>query len=181
MDHGRRRVRMSVVFRRPAAAFVMAAAVAAGGSPASAQRIAEVGPSEPDRTAVHRADDGALRASALREGARLIRSSSQGSQTGQDHWLVRHPVIVGAMAGAAGGAVLSRVETIGGRNHDARVALVGAGAGAWAGLIASAVHKAHAGEKVGIGTKIAIAAGAVGLVVLPVLACYGAGGCGGSS
>jgi hypothetical protein len=61
------------------------------------------------------------------------------------------------------------------------VILVGAGAGAWGGLVASALHKARAGEKVGVGTKIGIAAGAVGIIVLPLLACYGAGGCGGVS
>lgn len=76
---------------------------------------------------------------------------------------------------------LSRIEAIGGMNHDPRVALMGTGVGAWGGLIASAMHKARHKEKVGVGTKIGIAAGAVGLIVLPVLACYGAGGCGGSS
>jgi hypothetical protein len=66
-------------------------------------------------------------------------------------------------------------------NRDPRVVLLGTGIGAWSGLVASAVQKAHAKEKVGIGAKIGIVAGAVGLMVLPVLACYGAGGCGGVS
>jgi hypothetical protein len=66
-------------------------------------------------------------------------------------------------------------------NHDPRVMLAGAGVGAWGGLIADAIHKARAKEKVGIGQKIGIAAGAVAVIALPLLACYGAGGCGGVS
>ncbi len=66
--------------------------------------------------------------------------------------------------------------------HDrADLAVAGVSAGVSAGLIASAVQKAHAKEKVGIGTKIGITAGAISLIVLPLVACYGAGGCGGVS
>jgi hypothetical protein len=90
-------------------------------------------------------------------------------------------VIVGTLIGTGVGAGLSQIEAIGGVNHDPKVALVGAGVGAWGGLIASAVHKARTKQRVGVGTKIGIIAGAVGLIVVPVLACYGAGGCGGSS
>jgi hypothetical protein len=85
------------------------------------------------------------------------------------------------LAGTAAGAALSRVDAIGGVNHDPRVALVGTAVGAWGGLIASAVHRAHSGDRVGLGTKIGIVAGAVSLVVVSLLACYGAGGCGGFS
>jgi hypothetical protein len=85
------------------------------------------------------------------------------------------------LIGTGAGVGLSRIEAIGGINHDPRVALVGTGVGAWGGLIASAVQKARRKEKVGFGTKTGIVAGAVGLIVFPVLACYGAGGCGGSS
>jgi hypothetical protein len=93
----------------------------------------------------------------------------------------RHPVILGALIGAGSGAALSRTRALGGANHDPRVMLAGTGAGAWGGLVASAVHKARAREKVGVGAKMGIAAGAVGIFALPLLACYGAGGCGGVS
>jgi hypothetical protein len=135
-------------------------------------------------TAVRIIAEAPLHAAVRREGARLAQNPAVDPQTvskqGPD-WMVRHPVVVGALIGTAAGAALSRVDTIGGVNHDPRVALIGTGAGAWAGLVASAVHKARSKERIGVGAKIGIAAGAVGLVVLPVLACYGAGGCGGSS
>ena len=95
--------------------------------------------------------------------------------------MVRHPVLTGAAIGTGVGFVLSRSDTIGGLNHDPSVALIGTAVGAWGGLVASAAHKSGTGQKVGAGTKIGIVAGAVGLIVVPVLACYGAGGCGGSS
>jgi len=94
---------------------------------------------------------------------------------------MRHPVIAGAAIGAGAGLALSHLDAIGGGNHDPRVALIGAAAGALSGLIASTVHKARAGEKVSTGEKIGLVTGAVALIALPVLACYGAGGCGGSS
>jgi hypothetical protein len=124
--------------------------------------------------------DGPLRASLRREGARLIQGSAQAPKQ-RESWIVRHPVILGTLIGTGVGAGLSQTEAIGGRNHDPKVALLGAGVGAWGGLIASAVHTARTGQKVGVGRKIGIIAGAVGLVVVPALACYGAGGCGGSS
>ena len=77
--------------------------------------------------------------------------------------------------------MLAQTRAIGGVNHDPRVVLMGTAVGAWSGLIASAVHKARVKEPVGPGAKIAIAAGAISLVVLPLVACYGAGGCGGVS
>jgi len=130
------------------------------------------------------ADVDALRAAVGRAGAQLTQSAPpvpQAKNVQRARWAVRHPVIVGALIGTGAGMALSRIEVIGGTNHDPRVALIGTGVGALSGLIASAVHTARRKEKVGLGTKIGIAAGAVGLIVLPVLACYGAGGCGGSS
>jgi hypothetical protein len=121
-------------------------------------------------------DDGPLAAAVRRAGKALGQSS--GPVPEEDRWIVRHPVLVGTLIGTGAGLALSRVDAIGGANHDPRVALIGAGVGAWGGLIASAVHKSRAKRKIGIGTKIGIASGAVALIVLPVLACYGAGGCG---
>lgn len=151
--------------RQPLATIVfMAAALIACGSTAFAQNAGE----------------SSLRSALRREGARLAQGSAQVPKP-RESWMVRHPVIVGTLIGTGVGAALSQTDAIGGANHDPAVALIGAGAGAWGGLIASAVHKARTGQKVGAGTKIAIVAGVAGLVVLPVLACYGAGGCGGSS
>ena len=118
----------------------------------------------------------ALRRARLEQGPALTPQTQQRSS-----WVGRHPVITGTLIGAAGGAALSRTRTAGGANHDPRVMLIGAGAGAWGGLVAGAVQKARAKEKISVGEKIGIAAGAIGIVVLPLLACYGAGGCGGVS
>jgi hypothetical protein len=170
--------------RARAAIAIMTASLLAMGSTASAEGSLVPGPGDGGGTVVRNADGGPLHAAVRREGARLAQNAVPDPQTvnkQEPGWIVRQPVLVGTLIGTAGGAALSRVDTIGGMNHDSRVAIIGAGAGAWAGLIASAVHKARSKEKVGVGTKIGIAAGAVGLIVLPVLACYGAGGCGGSS
>jgi hypothetical protein len=148
---------------------VMALSVLLCGSTASAQQ----------------ADDGRpLLAAAHREGVRLARTGAPAPQAAGrpgGNWIVQHPVVAGTAIGAGAALALSRVDAIGGRSHDPRVALIGAGAGAWGGAIAAAVQHVRAGRRVGIGTKVGIVAGAVGLVVLPALACYGAGGCGGSS
>jgi hypothetical protein len=147
----------------------MAALLVVAGTPAHAQA-----------TAVH---EGPLRAAARDAGARLAEASSARtpSLNQRPNWVVRHPVLAGTVIGTAGGAVLSRFEAVGGVGRDPRVMLIGAGSGAWAGLVASAVQKARAGKKVSKGTKLGIVAGAVSLVVLPALACYGAGGCGAGS
>jgi hypothetical protein len=129
-------------------------------------------------------DGGSLQEAARRAGLRLAETATPGAQTAprpSSNWLIRHPIAAATLIGSAAGAALSRVDAIGGAAHDPRVTLFGTGAGAWGGLIASAVQKKRAGKKVGVGTTIGIAAGAVGLVVLPLLACYGAGGCGGTS
>lgn len=126
------------------------------------------------------AAEGPLRAAVRREPVRMAQGPVQTAPQ-QAGWIARHPVAVGALIGTGVGAALSRVEAIGGADRDPRVTLIGTGVGAWSGLIASAVQKRRAGQKVGPGTKIGIAAGAVAAVVVPILACYGAGGCGGSS
>jgi hypothetical protein len=89
-----------------------------------------------------------------------------------ENWIVRHPVAFGTVVGTGAGAAIFR---------DPRGALIGAGAGAWGGLIGSAVHQKNTKHKVGTGTKVGIVAGGAAIVVLSFLACYGAGGCGGVS
>jgi hypothetical protein len=159
---------------------LVTASLVASGSAAFAQDRPDDG--HVRGTVALRLDEGPLHAAVRRAGAGLTPGPALTAQTRQQSsWVVRHPVVTGALIGAGGGAVLSRTRAIGGANHDPRVALIGAGAGAWAGLVAAAVHKTRSGEKVGVGTKIGIAAGAVGIIVLPLLACYGAGGCGGVS
>jgi len=128
--------------------------------------------------------DGPLHAAVRRETSWLAygtRSDHQPVTKPGPNWFVRHPVMTGTLIGAGAGLVLSRVDAIGGVSHDPRVGVIGAAIGAWVGLISSAAQTSRAGHKVGAGTKIGIAAGAVGLIVLPVVTCYGAGGCGGSS
>ena len=171
--------RMRGTVRRLGQIVVMVAALAACGSTAFAQGSPPAGLSE-GGAAVGGSADGPLRAAIRREGMRLAQSSAQVPQQ-RESWIVRHPVIVGTLIGTGAGAGLSQIEAIGGVNHDRRVALIGAGVGAWGGLVAAAVHKAHSKQRVGVGMKIGILAGAVGLIVVPVLACYGAGGCGGTS
>jgi len=173
------RSRMQRTARQPARTVLILAAIAACGATASAQTTRPAGLNEAGITVVRSVDEGPLRAAVRREVARLVQGSTQAPKQG--NWMGRHPVMVGTLIGTGVGAGLAQIEAIGGVNQDPTVALIGAGAGAWGGLIASAVQKVRSGEKVGVGTKIGIVAGAVALTVLPVLACYGAGGCGGSS
>jgi hypothetical protein len=161
-----RRRRTEAHSRPPAAIVLMAAAFIACASSASAQ------------------PDGPMLASARREAARLTHHAAADSQAAaapSPNWVVRHPVVTGALVGTGVGLVLSRVDAIGGYNHDPRVALIGAAVGAYGGFVASAVHKRRTGQRVSVSTKIGIVAGAVAAIVLPLLACYGAGGCGGTS
>ena len=166
---------------QPAAIVFIAASLIAYGSTAFARGnpaavFSNVGP------VARSANEGPLHAAVRRVGARLAQSPALVPQTKQpSRWVVRHPVITGTLIGAGGGVALSRTRAFGGVNHDPRVVLIGAGAGAWGGLVAAAVLKARAREQLSAGAKIAIAAGAIGIIVLPVLACYGAGGCGGVS
>jgi hypothetical protein len=93
----------------------------------------------------------------------------------------RNPVLLGTLIGAAGGAVW-QASACGGISCNVGTAgLVGAGVGAYGGLVASAIQKARAKQPVSRGMKIGIAAGAIGAVGGAWLACYAAGGCGGAS
>jgi hypothetical protein len=95
--------------------------------------------------------------------------------------LGRHPVLLGTAIGAAGAAAWQAGQCGGSSCNTGTAALVGAGVGAYTGLVVSAVRKARAGQPVGRGVRIGLAAGAVAAVAGGWLACYGAGGCGGSS
>lgn len=93
----------------------------------------------------------------------------------------RHPVLLGAAVGAAGAAVWQASVCKGSSCNTGTAALVGAGVGAYTGLVVSAVQSARAGRPVPRRTKIGLAVGAIGAVAGGWLACYGAGGCGGVS
>jgi hypothetical protein len=93
----------------------------------------------------------------------------------------RHPVLLGAGIGAAGAAVWQASACKGSSCNVGTAALVGAGAGAYTGLVVSAWQSARAGRPVSRRAKIGLAVGAIGAVAGGWLACYGAGGCGGVS
>jgi len=156
------------------------ASLLTGGTPASAQP----GGSADQVRRISLRHDGPLHAAIDREVDWLVdgnRPDPQSVIKPGSSWFVRHPVITGTLIGTGAGLALSRLDSIGGVNHDPRVALIGAAVGAWSGVIVSASQKARLGRKVGVGTKIGIAAGAASLILLPIAACYSAGGCGGSS
>ena len=132
-----------------------------GGVPAALDRF-EVGP----RRRVATADSVAQRSAP---------SSPRGG------WVVRHPVLLGALIGAGVGSVWQAGTCRGSSCNVGIAGLVGAGSGAYGGLIVSAIQKARRQQPVDRRTKIGLAAGAVGAAAGTFLACYGAGGCGGVS
>ena len=93
----------------------------------------------------------------------------------------RHPILLGTAIGAAGAAVWQASACGGSSCNTGTAALVGAGVGAYTGLVVSAVQSARAGRPVGRGVKTGLVVGALGAFAGGWLACYGAGGCGGSS
>ena len=93
----------------------------------------------------------------------------------------RHPVFLGTGIGAAAAAVWQTSACRRSACNTGAAALVGAGVGAYTGLVVSAVQHARAGRPVSRRVKIGLAAGAIGAVAGGWLACYGAGGCGGVS
>jgi hypothetical protein len=95
--------------------------------------------------------------------------------------LGRHPILLGTAIGAAGAAVWQASACGGSSCNTGTAALVGAGVGAYTGLVVSAVQSARAGRPVSRRVKVGLAVGAIGAVAGGWLACYGAGGCGGSS
>jgi len=119
-----------------------------------------------------------LSAAVAREGLRLALAAPQTASRAS--WPGRHPILLGTMIGAGTGLALSRTQMFGGYDRDPRLALAGAGVGAWAGLAVSAIQDRRAGRKVSPGRKIGILAGAAAIVVVPLITCYAAGGCGAS-
>jgi len=95
--------------------------------------------------------------------------------------LGRHPILIGTAIGAAGAAVWQASACEGSSCNTGTAALVGAGVGAYTGLVVSAVQSARAGRPVSRRVKMGLAVGALGAIAGGWLACYGAGGCGGSS
>jgi hypothetical protein len=111
--------------------------------------------------------------------ARLAQSPAASSP--RQSPLGRHPILLGTAIGAAGAAVWQASACGGSSCNTGTAALVGAGVGAYTGLVVSAVQSARAGRPVSRRVKVGLAVGALGAVAGGWLACYGAGGCGGSS
>jgi hypothetical protein len=111
--------------------------------------------------------------------ARLTQSPS--STAPRRSTLGRHPVLLGTAIGAASAAVWQASACGGSSCNTGTAALVGAGIGAYSGLVVSAVRSARAGQPVSRRVRIGLATGAVAAVAGGWLACYGAGGCGGAS
>lgn len=122
-------------------------------------------------------DGGLFRADALRETARQAQNAAVSSN---EAWPTRHPVLLGTLIGAGTGLIIEQTYC-GLSSCYGFVAAAVTGAGAYGGLVASAVHKAHFGQPVSRKTKVGLVAGAVGAVVGSFLFCYGMGGCGGVS
>jgi hypothetical protein len=118
--------------------------------------------------------EGPLSAAVRREGARLAQNPAPVAP--QKSWIAQHPVMTGALIGTAAGAALSRTDAIGGRNHDPRVALLGTGSGAFAGLLTSVVQKRRTNEEIGVGTKVALVSSVVGAVALTLMCVSYCGG-----
>ena len=117
----------------------------------------------------------------LRSTLDVAPMTTQAAAASPGRWSSRHPVLLGSLIGA-GGAMLWQGASCRGPSCKVGVAgLVGAGAGAYTGLVVSAIQKAKQKQPVGRKTKIGIATGAIGAAVGVFLACYGAGGCGGVS
>jgi hypothetical protein len=107
--------------------------------------------------------------------------AQRSSSSPRGGWVARHPVLLGTLIGAGVGSVWQAGTCRGSSCNVGIAGLVGAGSGAYAGLIVSATQKARRQQPVDRRTKIGIAAGAVGAAAGAFLACYGAGGCGGVS
>ena len=93
----------------------------------------------------------------------------------------RDPIVIGTVVGASGTALWHAAECRGAGCNSAPAALIGAGFGAYTGLVVSTLQRARAGRPVGRARKIALVAGGAAAVALTGLGCYAAGGCGGAS
>lgn len=120
------------------------------------------------------AAEGPVRGVIEREGARLAQDPAPAAP--QRSWSHRHPVIMGTLVGSGVGAALSQTDTVGGRRHDPRVTFIGTGSGALAGLVASAIQKRRANEKLGVGEKIVLTSSVLGAVTLTLMCASYCGG-----
>jgi hypothetical protein len=120
------------------------------------------------------AAEGPVRAAIRREGARLAQDPAPIAP--QRSWISQHPVIAGTLIGSGVGAVLSQTDSVGGGSHDPRVILIGSGGGALAGLVASAIQKRRADQKLGVGTKIVLVSSVLGAVTLTLMCASYCGG-----
>ena len=122
----------------------------------------------------------------LEAGPRKRRAAGDGvaqrpAPSSRGGWAARHPVLLGALIGAGVGSVWQAGACRGSSCNVGIAGFVGAGSGAYGGLVVSAIQKARAQQPVERRTKIGLAVGAVGAAAGAFLACYGAGGCGGVS
>jgi hypothetical protein len=106
------------------------------------------------------------------ETATVTQASGSAQTSDREPWVFRHLVLVGTLVGVgAGGVIAANVQ-----HGEPAIVLGGAVGGAYAGLIASAVHKARRGEPVGRKTKFGIVAGAIGAGAASLLLVKGLGG-----
>jgi hypothetical protein len=108
------------------------------------------------------------------ETATVTQASGSAQTNDREPWVFRHLVLVlvGTLVGVgAGGVIAANVQ-----RGEPAIVLGGAVGGAYAGLIASAVHKARRGEPVGRKTRFGIVAGAIGAGAASLLLVKGLGG-----
>jgi hypothetical protein len=165
---------------RPAVIVLIAIIVLAQVSTGFAQHISATGGGDASRVPI-RPDAsrgvGQFRDVRFRDAARQPQSPAAPRR---ENWSQRHPVLLGALIGAGTGLIVEH-SNCGLSSCRGVVAGAFTGAGAWGGLIASAVHKRRMGQPVGWKIKAGLVGGAVGAALGAFLFCYGAGGCGGVS
>ncbi len=108
-------------------------------------------------------DDGVLRRALRRELPWVVQNQTTTPGTANDEsWPVRHPVLLGTLIGASAGLVIQT------QNCSDCWFLTGggAGAGAYGGLIASAIHKARRRQPISRTTKAGLVAGTIASVLV---------------
>jgi hypothetical protein len=144
----------------PASASVLGDA----GAVSPRDQIAAPGREGQGRTKANEDDGGGVLQRALRrEVARAVQNPATAPVTANDEsWPVRHPVILGTLIGVPVGLVIQ------GKNCSDCWFLTGAtaGAGAYGGLIASAIHKARRRQPISASTKAGLVAGTIASVLV---------------
>lgn len=123
-------------------------------------------------------EDGLFDPLTIRESKRVRWGSTAAPP--QDGWARRHPVLLGSMIGLGTGLFVEG-SGCGLSSCRGRIAAPVTGAGAYGGLVASAIQKARAKQPISKPMKAGLIGGTVGVIVGSFLFCYGAGGCGGFS